>query len=251
MSYQEFSGELDKPTEFAEFTGQLDSEITDTGDETDRLAARFPAPERTASSLLPKPMDPLGIGRGKPMGAKPESGLIASVGRALKPEFKSVMEGYEPTPQERQAEIDKRLSYGAGPISQKTAAVSNEVRSSRGQMASKDPTVNKVIKAMDARGEKSLADIVDSANRPEIVRAARDAKADEFRSAGEWAADTLSSLSQGAVGHYLQGRSRLNFKAVTWCCRKRTASKPGQFSFLSAVWNETCLWDDGRRPSRK
>jgi hypothetical protein len=174
--------------------------VTDTGDETARLAARFPAPERTASSLLPRPVDPLGIGKGKPMGAKPESGLIASVGRALKPEFKSVMEGYEPTPQERQAEIDKRLSYGAGPISQKTAAVANEVRSSRGQMASKDPTVNKVVKAMDARGEKSFADIVDSANRPEIVRAARDAKADEFRSAGEWAADTLSSLSQGAVG---------------------------------------------------
>jgi hypothetical protein len=200
MSYQEFSGELDKPTEFAEFTGQLDSEITDTGDETARLAARFPAPERTASSLLPRPMDPLGIGRGKPTGAKPEAGLIASVGKALRPEFKSVMEGYEPTPQERQAEIDKRLSYGAGPISQKTAAVANEVRSSRGQMASKDPTVNKVVKAMDARGEKSFADIVDSANRPEIVQAARDAKAEEFRTAGEWAADTLSSLSQGVVG---------------------------------------------------
>ena len=76
MSYQEFSGELDKPTEFTEFTGQLDSEITDTGDETARLAARYKAPEKPGlvarlSSALPKPVDPLGIASGRPLGAAP------------------------------------------------------------------------------------------------------------------------------------------------------------------------------------
>lgn len=148
--------------------------VTDTGDETARLAARYKAPEKP--------------------------GLIQRIGTALKPEFKSVMEDYQPTPQEQQANVDRRLSYGAGPISQKTAATADAVRSSRGQMVSKDPTVNKVVKAMDERGDKSFADLVDSANNPVNIRAARDAKADEFRSAGEWAADTLSSLSQGAVG---------------------------------------------------
>jgi|GEM_PF-3892474 len=71
MSYQEFSGELDKPTEFTEFSGQLDSEVTDTGDEAARLAARYKAPERSASSLLPRPMDPLGLASGKPTGSAP------------------------------------------------------------------------------------------------------------------------------------------------------------------------------------
>ena len=46
----------------------------DTGDETARLAARYKAPEKPGvaarlSSALPKPVDPLGIGSGKPLGA--------------------------------------------------------------------------------------------------------------------------------------------------------------------------------------
>lgn len=55
--------------------------VTDTGDETARLAARFPAPERTASSLLPKPIDPLGIGRGK-QSAPSEGRSATPMGRA-------------------------------------------------------------------------------------------------------------------------------------------------------------------------
>ena len=45
--------------------------VTDTGDETARLAARYKAPERSASSLLPKPVDPLGLASGRPTGAAP------------------------------------------------------------------------------------------------------------------------------------------------------------------------------------
>jgi hypothetical protein len=46
----------------------------DTGDETARLAARYKAPEKPGliariSSALPKPVDPLGIGSGRPLGA--------------------------------------------------------------------------------------------------------------------------------------------------------------------------------------
>lgn len=40
--------------------------VTDTGDETARLAARYKAPEK---SFLPKPMDPMGIASGRPLGA--------------------------------------------------------------------------------------------------------------------------------------------------------------------------------------
>jgi hypothetical protein len=48
----------------------------DTGDETDRLAARYKAPEKPGliarlSSALPKPVDPLGIASGRPLGATP------------------------------------------------------------------------------------------------------------------------------------------------------------------------------------
>jgi hypothetical protein len=129
-----------------------------------------------------------------------DRGLIQRVGEFFKPAPKSVLEDYTPTAADRQAEIDRRLSYGAGPISQKTVVAADTVRSSRGSVTSQDATVNKVVRAMDARGEKSFADLADSISAPTVIKAARDAKADEFRSAGEWAADTLSSLSQGAVG---------------------------------------------------
>lgn len=159
----------------------------------------------SARRELPEGMTPstAGGGRGSvnpPMASpKDDRGIIQRVADYLKPEFKSVMEDYVPTAAEKQADVDRRLSYGAGPISQQTAAMANEVRSSRGQMTSRNTTVNKVVQAMDARGDKSFADMVDSVSTPAIIQATRDAKADEFRSAGEWATDMLSSLSQGAV----------------------------------------------------
>ena len=146
--------------------------VTDTGDETARLAARYKAPEKP--------------------------GLIERVGSALRPEFKSVMDGYQPAPEQTQANVDRRLSYGAGPISQQTEAKADLVRSNITK--SGDATVKKVAKAMDQQQVPGFADLARRANDPVNVRAARDAKADEFRSAGEWAADTLSNLSQSAVG---------------------------------------------------
>jgi hypothetical protein len=55
-------------------------DVTDTGDETARLAARYKAPPQpglieravsAVSSLLPKPVDPMGIASGKPLGTTP------------------------------------------------------------------------------------------------------------------------------------------------------------------------------------
>lgn len=69
--------------------------VVDTGDEAARLAARYKAPEKpglieravsAVSSLLPKPVDPMGIASGKPLGNTPI--------RAEEP----VKERKEPTP---------------------------------------------------------------------------------------------------------------------------------------------------------
>ena len=59
--------------------------VTDTGDETARLAARYKAPERSASSLLPRPMDPLGLASGKPTGAAPATQTAAKPSAAPTP----------------------------------------------------------------------------------------------------------------------------------------------------------------------
>ena len=130
-------------------------------------------------------------------------GLIARVGKFLKPESKSVLESYQPTPEETQAEIDKRLAVGAGPISQQTIATADLLRSTRGTanaFGSKDTTVNRVVQLLDEKkAPAEFADLIERANDPTNVRAARDAKAAEFRSVGEWAADTLSGLAQGGT----------------------------------------------------
>lgn len=149
MAYQEFSGELDKPTGFVEFSGQLD-------DATPPVNARKqPSPSIPTS-------DPMGsdIGASIMDAAQPapadNRGLIQRLGEFLRPAPKSVMENYTPTAAETQAELDRRLSYGAGPISQQTAAAADKVRSSRGTVISRDRTVSKVAKAMDAQGVESF-----------------------------------------------------------------------------------------------
>jgi hypothetical protein len=142
-----------------------------------------------------------GAGRGSvnppSVKAQEDKGIIQRVGEFFRPEYKSVLEGVKPTPQEEQAEIDRRLSYGAGPISRETAAKADFSRS--GMLVTDDKTVNKVAAAMKEKGQPSFADLIERANDPSVVRAAREAKADEFRTAGEWAVDTLSGLAQGGT----------------------------------------------------
>ena len=142
-----------------------------------------------------------GAGRGSvnppSVEARDDRGIIQRVGDFLRPEYKSVLEGVKPTPQETQAELDRRLSYGAGPISRETVAKADFSRS--GMLVTDDKTVNKVAAAMQEKGQPSFADFIERANDPSVVRAAREAKADEFRTAGEWAVDTLSGLAQGGT----------------------------------------------------
>jgi len=130
-------------------------------------------------------------------------GIISRIGSFLKPEPKSVLENYQPSAEERQAEIDKRLAAGAGPISQQTLASADLVRSTRGTsqaVASKDATVNRVVKLLDEKkAPADLANLIERVNDPATVRSAQQQKANEFRTAGEWAADSLSAVGQGAT----------------------------------------------------
>jgi len=129
--------------------------------------------------------------------AREDKGIIQRVGEFFRPEYKSVLESVKPTPQAEQTELDRRLSYGAGPVSRETVAKADFSRS--GMLVTDDKTVNKVAAAMKEKGQPSFADFIERANDPSVVRAAREAKANEFRSAGEWAVDTLSSLAQGGT----------------------------------------------------
>ena len=129
-----------------------------------------------------------------PAPAKPADtrGVLQKVKDFVTPEYKSVLDtAAPPTAQEQQAEIDKRLSYGAGPVSKGTVAQADLVRS--GITRTEDERVKQVAQEMDLRGEESIGGLIERAKRPENVAAARDAKAEEFRTAGQWAFDTLVS----------------------------------------------------------
>ena len=135
----------------------------------------------------------------------PTQGLIQRVGQALRPAPKSVLDEL-PSPEllaeSQRAERDRRLSYGAGPIRPEVVAEADRVRSTRGTRSAVQPTsftTERVVRAMDERGEESPADIIERVSSSGIRQAATQAKAEEFRSLGEWAVDTLSSVSQGAV----------------------------------------------------
>ena len=174
-------------------------------EDLDLARSQFDQQTRSARQELPTDINPSEAGGGRgfvnPPTAQPndDRSLIQRAADFLKPApAKSVLEGYEPTPQEKQADVERRLSLGAGPISQQTAAKADLVRS--GMAKADSPLVQKVAKAMQEQGTPSFGDLVELAKNPVNERAARDAKADEFRTPGEWAVDTLSNIAQGATG---------------------------------------------------
>lgn len=193
MAYEEFSGELDKPTKFEEFNGQLDKAPSSAKNANlDSISNPFIAEKAAADeAAIAAKMEAAVNGVKKP-------GLIERVADFFKPDPVSVMEGYQPTAQEQQAQLDRRLSYGAGPISSETVAKADEVRS--GLAKANNKVVERTVKGMERVKAPSFGDLVEKAKDPTNARAARNLQADEFRSAGEWALDTISSLSQGTVG---------------------------------------------------
>ena len=182
--------------------------VTDTGDETARLAARYKAPglvER-ASSALPRPVDPLGLASSKSTAAAPTRAqeprlvdrAVDTVTNLFKPApFRSVLEDYQPTPQEKQADVDRRLSFGAGPISSQTAAQADLVRS--GITKTDSPIVKKVAKAMEEQGTPSFGDLIERAKRQGQLEQTdayrRQAFAEENPMTGALAAGSAMSLA--------------------------------------------------------
>ena len=202
-SDDEIAGYLAKENNF-DLGGALKSGYSAT-DVIDYLTKVDAPVERNPQQSLPADIKPSEGRSATPMGQadprivqpRDDRGIIQRVGEFLKPEFKSVMEGYQPTPQQQQANVDRRLSYGAGPISQQTEAKADLVRS--GMANTDDTRVKQVAQEMDRRKQRSVGDLFEAARNETNIKAARDSKAQEFRSVGEWTADTLSNLAQGAT----------------------------------------------------
>lgn len=215
MAYELFNGQLDdeeKPG-YALFTGELDAPVSRRGVTPFKVDIQQPrtapvrqaaAPQQVSAEYSPSGDDFGSAIMSAVAPADPNApGIISRIGSFLKPEPKSVLENYQPSAEERQAEIDKRLAAGAGPISQQTMAAADLVRSTRGTsqaVASKDATVNRVVKLLDEKkAPADLANLIERVNDPATVRSAQQQKANEFRTAGEWAADSLSAVGQGAT----------------------------------------------------
>jgi len=81
-----------------------------------------------------------------------EKGIIQRIKDAVIPEYKSVLETQAPTPQQEQANVNQRLSLGAGPISKETAAKADLLRS--GML--KEPATLPVQKAAAGLAEQNV-----------------------------------------------------------------------------------------------
>ena len=135
-----------------------DFEVRDTGDDAERLAMRYKAPE-------PLPPEPQGlISRAFDAVRGTVSSIPAAITQKFTP-YKSVMETYQPTVEEQQAELNKRLSYGAGPVSLQTVAKADEMR--RGMIPIEQGPVLTVAKAREQAKETSFFDLVDKAKEAE------------------------------------------------------------------------------------
>ena len=153
MAFEEFSGELDKPTGFVEFSGELDS----------------------ATEI-------------------PERGIIQRVKDFVSPEYKSVLETQAPTLQQEQANINQRLSLGAGPISKETAAKADLLRS--GMLAKEEATLP-VQKAAIGLAEQNAPTFAEISRNPE-----REAELARQISRQQFAEENplLGSAAAGAAG---------------------------------------------------
>ena len=103
--------------------------------------------------------------------------------------YKSVLETQAPTPEQQQAEIDKRLSYGAGPISKETVAKADLARSNMGKVSNIQE--QKVAQEMEQRGEKNFSDLVEAAKQQPY---------EPERTVGGSAIDAGVTLLKGAIG---------------------------------------------------
>lgn len=97
----------------------------------------------------------------------------------------------------------RRLSMGAGPISQETAARAELLVDGQDPGAANRPVVERAARGLqaqvDAGTRNTFGDLLERANDPTTQRLARDQTAEQFRSIGEWAVDSSTALASGAV----------------------------------------------------
>ena len=88
-----------------------------------QLGKKEPTPEKPG--IIAREIDRTTDAGGSDVGSE----IMAVAGPKATSGYKSVLETQAPTAADQQAEIDKRLAYGAGPVSQKTVAQADLVRS--------------------------------------------------------------------------------------------------------------------------
>jgi hypothetical protein len=121
-------------------------------------------------------------------------GILQRVKDVINPEFKSVMET-APDPVAQQAEIDKRLSYGAGPVSQATVAKADEMR--MGRVPIEEGPALTVAKAREAEGAETFDQLAQRLKRDELLQQDADTLRRQ-RSAEE--SPLLASAAAGSAG---------------------------------------------------
>jgi hypothetical protein len=136
------------------------------------LASRVDAPKAAPVEQAPAPAKPAAeppgiLSRAAEAIKGTVSGIIPALAEKVTP-YKSVMEtAPAPTPQEQQAEVDKRLSYGAGPVSKATVAQADLVRS--GMAQTEDPRVKQIAQEMANRGETGIGGLIERAKRDQLL----------------------------------------------------------------------------------
>jgi hypothetical protein len=128
------------------------------------LASRVDAPKAAPVEEAPVESKPA------PQAVKPADnrGILQRVKDVINPEYKSVMETAPAlTAQEQQAEIDKRLSYGAGPVSRATVGQADLVRSGLAQ--TEDPRVKQIAQEMANRNEDGIGGLIERAKRDQLL----------------------------------------------------------------------------------
>jgi len=129
------------------------------------LASRVAAPKAAPVEEAPaapvaarapvKPTEPPGLlSRAADAIKGTVSGIVPALAEKVTP-YKSVLETAPAlTAQEQQAEIDKRLSYGAGPVSQATVAKADEMR--MGRVPVEEGPALTVARAREAEGAETF-----------------------------------------------------------------------------------------------
>jgi hypothetical protein len=178
--------------------GFTDDEIL--GHLASRVAAPKAAPVEEPQAAAPTPAKPQAEAPGLlSRAADAIKGTISSIPAALAEKvtpYKSVLEtAPKLTAQEQQAELDKRLSYGAGPVSQATVAKADAMLMGRAP-AEAGPALT-VARARAERGEETFDQLAQRVNRDALIE--RDAKTASRRRFAE-ENPLIASAAAGSAG---------------------------------------------------